>query len=312
VFACQQKKINYAKEAAGVVSQETIKKARQKNLVDYLLSRNEPLTRNGHRYRHKEHESLVFTDNAYYWNSRQEHGNAIDYLTKHLNMNFNEAVDALTDTILYADESDPRASAPTTAKINLKLDCKRAIAYLNKTRHIDYSVINSLLQTKHLYQEANTNNIIFPMYNECGEYVGAELQGTLSKKRFKGVAAESKYGYGFNVRFSTDNTFDYALFFESAIDLLSFIDLKTNHERKTLDYCILISMCGLKSAVIKNTLNTFRARKDKIKVAVCVDNDTAAENFLADLTAKGIKYLDHRPDQPYKDYNEQVISVKMT
>jgi hypothetical protein len=292
---------------------DTIKKARQANLADYLLSRNEPLTKSGHRYRHKDHESLVFTQNAYYWNSRQEHGNAIDYLTKHLNMTFKEAVEELTSTIPYVDQdqSRPRPSVPTRTDLSIKSDCKRAIAYLNKTRNIDYSVINSLLKSKHLYQEANTNNIVFPIYNECGEYVGAEIQGTLSKKRFKGVAAGSKHGYGFNVRYSADNTFDYALFFESAVDLLSFIDLKTNHEKKTLDHCILISMCGLKSAVIKNTLTAYRPRKEKIQTVICIDNDTAAANFIEDLAAQRIDHLDRRPNQLYKDYNEQLVSVKI-
>lgn len=294
----------------GVTDQDTIKRARQANLIDYLLSRNEPLTRNGHRYRHKDHDSLVFTKNAYYWNSRQEHGNAIDYLTRHLNMTFNEAVEALTDTISYADESRPPPSTPTRADLNIKSDCKRAIAYLSKSRLIDYSVINTLLKSKHFYQEADTNNIIFPIYDECGGYVGAELQGTLSDKRFKGIAAGSRYGYGFNVRYSPDNTFDYAIFFESAVDLLSFIDIKTNHEKKTLDHCILVSMCGLKSAVIKTMLTTFRPRKDQIQTVLAVDNDIAAENFIADLTAQNIDHIDRRPDQSYKDYNDQLKALK--
>jgi hypothetical protein len=310
VFLRVSKKIFRKGGGYGMTDQDTIKRARQANLIDYLLSCNEPLARNGHRYRHKDHDSLVFTKNAYYWNSRQEHGNAIDYLTRHLNMTFSEAVEALTDTIPYADQSNVRPSAPTRAELNIKSDCKRAIAYLSKSRHIDYSVINTLLKSKHLYQEADTNNIIFPMYDECGEYVGAELQGTLSEKRFKGVAAGSRYGYGFNVRYSIDNTFDYALFFESAVDLLSFIDLKTNHEKKTLDHCILISMCGLKFSVMKTTLTTFRPRKDQIQAVVCMDNDKAAENFLANITAQNVDYIDRRPDRLHKDYNDQLKALK--
>jgi hypothetical protein len=42
-----------------------------------------------------DYSSLVFTDNAYYWNSRQENGNAIDYLTRHMGFSFKDAVYSL-------------------------------------------------------------------------------------------------------------------------------------------------------------------------------------------------------------------------
>lgn len=291
-----------------MVDQETVKRARQANLADYLISRNEPLTRVGTRYKHKDHDSLVFTKNAYYWNSRQEHGNALDYLTRHLNMTFNEAVEALTDTIIDTDQREPRPSAQTTADLDLNLDCRRAIAYLNKSRHIDYTVIKHMLDIKHLFQEAKTNNILFPMYDRRGRYVGAEVQGTLSDIRFKGIKAGSRYGYGFNVRYG--KTFDYALFFESAVDLLSFIDLKTIREKKTLNHCILVSMSGLKTNIIQTILEVFEPSKDQIQTVICVDRDHAAEAFMKTLNDLNIDYIDRRPEPPYKDYNQQLSAIK--
>ena len=64
------------------MNKELIQKARQTNLAEYLTSIGIPLKREGNRYRHKEHESLIFTENAYYWNSKQQKGNAIDYLVQ--------------------------------------------------------------------------------------------------------------------------------------------------------------------------------------------------------------------------------------
>ena len=54
------------------MDREIIQKARQADLTAYLLSVGVPLVRNGTRFRHLENDSLIFTKNAYYWNSRQE------------------------------------------------------------------------------------------------------------------------------------------------------------------------------------------------------------------------------------------------
>ena len=298
-------------------NQTDIRRARQTDLAAYLISKNVPLVKSGSRYKHKDHNSLVFTNNTYYWNSRSEHGNSVDYLMRHMGMSFNEAVEALTNEILPAAESDPRPSAPTTPNHDLYLspNCKRAIAYLCKTRKIDHSVVQRLLTTKPqlMYQEAMTNNIIFPIYNEFDQYVGAEMTGTLSEVRFKGIKLGSKYGYGFNVRFpmSVDNhRFDYALFFESAIDLLSYVDIKTRLENKKLERCILTSMSGLKLPVIKNTLKVFSTSDTTLTCVICIDNDPAADHFREVLAAEGIYYLDQRAPHEFKDWNLYLTAIK--
>lgn len=286
-----------------MIDSNLVRQARQTDLIGYLLSVGEPLTPNGHRYKHKEHDSLIFTKNSYFWNSRQEHGNSVDYLIRHKNMTFESAVSAL---IGFNPSSSGADEEPEQlADLEMSKDCKRAIAYLSKARNIDYSVIKSLLNTKHLYQEQRTNNIIFPMYDENGEYVGAELQGTLSDKRFKGIKANSKYGYGFNVRFG--ETFDYALFFESAVDLISFIDLKQNHEKKSLERCILVSMAGLKPNILGHTLKAFTG---DLRAFVCVDNDNAGREFINAIEGQRIAFKEFRPKSEFKDWNNQLTAVK--
>lgn len=288
------------------IKREVIKQARQANLAEYLLSVGVPLEKaDSKRYRHAEHGSLIFTDNAYFWNSTQQRGNAIDYLTKHMNMNFTEAVTALT--------SVPRSSAEPQAvrafewgSISVHRSPDNVIKYLDKTRHINLCIINSLLNQKLLFQEKRTNNAIFPMYDENNIIVGAELRG-ITPESFHGVKSNSKYGYGFNIRFSNNNNFDYALFFESAIDLLSFIDYKTYHEKKTLKNCILISMAGLKINILKHSLKAFNS---KPKAVLCVDNDFAGQNFINIVKNAGIDYKLRLPDKQYKDWNEQVVKMK--
>jgi len=289
------------------MDKELIKKARQANLAEYLISVGVPLKRDGHRYRHKEHDSLIFTKNSYYWNSRQEKGNAIDYLVKNMDMSFVDAVLALT----YNFEQSPTPPiAPAKGFVLdsalLSPNCYKAQAYLNKDRQIDNDIIDYLVKERLLFQEKQTNNIVFPMRDENNNCVGAELQG-VTKKRFKGIMKNSKYGYGFNVCMSSDGTFDYALFFESAIDLISFMDYKKNYENKSLNRCILVSMAGLKSNVIKHTLKAYRGN---LKIVLCIDNDDAGQTFKNEIEGIQGGYIDCSPNERFKDWNEQLVSIK--
>lgn len=288
------------------MDKETIQKARQANLAEYLFNIGYPLIRNGNRYRHEEHESLVFTDNAYYWNSRQESGNAIDYLVRHMDMDFIGAVTALVGFSPVSTASAKKSSKDFFLNnADLYREPKKARAYLQKSRYIASGVIDYLVSKKLMYQEVRTNNAVFLMYDEKNNCVGAEVHGTLNDIPFKGVKEGSKYGYGFNVRISNDNTYDYALFFESAIDLLSFMDLKINGEGKSLDRCILISMAGLKPNVIKHSLKAFKGR---LNVVLCVDNDFAGLAFIEKIKELKIAFITQEPDKKYKDWNEQLTA----
>jgi hypothetical protein len=285
-----------------MINNELIKQARQANLAQYLLGVGVSLIRDGRRHKHCEHDSLVFTDNAYYRNSQQDHGNAVDYLVRHMGMDFKAAVLALTGSPIITH-------APQSGKFKLAEphhNQDRVAKYLGGTRSIGYGVINFLIENKLLFQETRTSNAVFPIYDESGSCVGTELQGT-GAKRFKGIAAHSKYGCGFNVRFSDNGVFNYALFFESAVDLISFIDFKRNREKKTLNGCILISMSGLKTNIIKHCTSTFGG---DCKVVLCVDNDTTGRSFKAKLTREGVAYIDQSPHENYKDRNEQLADSK--
>jgi len=254
-----------------------------------------------------EHDSLIFTDNAYYWNSRQEKGNAIDYLVRYMNMSFVNAVLALTATRgLIHTQPIAHAKGFVLESAILNPNCHKAKIYLNMERHIGNDNIDYLIQNKLLFQERKTNNIVFPMYDENNICVGAELQG-VTKKRFKGIMKSSKYGYGFNVRFSNDGTFDYALFFESAIDLISFMDYKKNYENKSLKRCILVSMAGLKANIVKHTLKSFKVN---LRIVLCVDNDEAGQKFKNEVESIQLTYIDCAPNEKYKDWNEQLVAIK--
>jgi len=296
---------------------EQLHQARQTNLPQYLMSRGEKLKRNGRRYRHADHESLVFTSNAYYWNARNEKGNAIDLLVRYYGMDFETAVKelinhtsqavtaALIGAAVTAEPTEKSAdpSAFSFSDIVLCTDMRRAIAYLNKTRGIDYGVIQELIGKKLIYQEAETNNIVFPIYDENDQIVGAETVGSLSNSRYKGIKAGRKYGYGFNI--AIDKPLRYALFFESAIDLISFMELKRT-EGKPLTGCLLVSMAGVKENIVEHTLTAFKGVFEPLEAVLCVDRDTAGVNFVkaVERKIKGVRTL--TVNAPHKDWNEQL------
>jgi hypothetical protein len=292
---------NYSRTA-----QELIVRARQTNLADYLISRGEPLVKSGAgRYKHAEHDSLVFTDNAYYWNSRDEHGNAIDFLRSFYNMDFKEAVKALTGELPSAENSTASVQRKIVSEryfnfdsIILSPDMRRIIEYLCG-RGISKTLILDLISRRLLFQEKVTNNIIFPIY-DGNAIVGAEVAGTLSNKRFKGIKSGSKYSYGYNLSFGEQTKF--LLFFESPIDLISFVDIEKTRG-KSLANCRLVSLAGLKSNVIEREL---QAANGAARAFLCVDNDAAGARFIRDVTElhAGVKVF--LPDKMYKDWNEQL------
>ena len=71
-----------------------------------------------------------------------------------------------------------------------------------------------------MYQEQRTKNVIFPIYDRNNNMIGKEVQVTQEPKHFKVIKNKSKCIHGFNVGFGDDNTYAYALFFESVIDLM--------------------------------------------------------------------------------------------
>ena len=285
-----------------MISKELIKQARQTDLATFLINKGYKLIRNGTRYRHSEHTSLVFTKNSYYWNSRAESGNSIDYLVKHLGYSFNQAVYELTK-----EKNTPK---PTNLEcfnidnITLSNNYNRAFAYLNKTRFIDNNIITQLKNNNHLFMDDH-NNIVFPMYDENNKIVGAELQGTLTYKNFKGISKNSKYGYGFNIK--TSHQPKKAFFFESAIDLISFYQLCEYCFLDNIDNSILVSMAGLKPNIVEHTLKAF---KIDFKPLLCVDDDKAGQAFINDFKSQNKAYEALLPPDDYKDWNEYLINIE--
>jgi hypothetical protein len=286
------------------MNKEHIERANQINLAEYLLSEGEPLIREGGYYRHRDHDSLKFKDNLYYWNSRDDRGDAIKYLMSYQNMTFKMAVLSLIGANLVGEPITKVEQVFSWGEVKLAPNMQRVFAYLTKTRGIDGKIIKRLVDNQLLFQEADTNNALFPILDEQRQIVGAEAIGTLTGKRFKGIKNGSKYGYGYNVPMGEE--IRYLMFFESAVDLLSFIEVE-QLKAKPIDSCRLVSLAGLKEPIFSGSLER---QKQPFQPVLCVDNDSAGDGFIKAVRGKyeGVRVF--RPDVKYKDWNDQLQAMK--
>lgn len=219
--------------------------------------------------------------------------NAINCLMEMLGMDLKTAVSELSGDSYFCPISYERYSEPPPKKRELDLpnradNMKNVFAYLCGTRKIDSNIVYGLVCDSLLYQDKR-GNAVFLHKNEDGKIIGAELQGTNTYKRFKGVAAGTLDSL-FAVKIGTP---DRAYVFESAIDLLSFKMLANPNK---IQNSVLVSMAGLKP----NSLNSLS--ENGLQLYACVDNDEAGIKFTSDNGLIPCNRILH--ENGVKDFNE--------
>ena len=234
--------------------------------------------------------------NAWYCFSKSANNggkNAVNCLMEMLGMDLKTAVTELSGCsysrpISYTPTVKPPPDERELIMPERADNMRNVFAYLCQTRKIDSKIVEGLVHDGLLYQDKR-GNAVFVHKNESGEIVGAELQGTNSYKRFKGVATGTADSV-FSVKIGQPKK---AYIFESAIDLLSFKQL-ANQEK--IQNSVLVSMAGLKP----NSLKTLS--DNGIKLYSCVDNDDKGIKFTSDngLTPCNRILAENR----VKDFNE--------
>ena len=123
-------------------TQEQIDRANQADLVSFLQSQGEQLTRAGNEYRWKRHDSLTVRGNKWYRHSQSKGGGPVDFVIEFFGKSFTEAVELLTgekgaapppDRPCPASLSDFRLPPPNS-------DNRTARNYLTAARRIDEDV----------------------------------------------------------------------------------------------------------------------------------------------------------------------------
>lgn len=295
------------------ITDEQKERANLVNLPQFLMSHGFDLKKVGKEYVWKEHDSLHIKDNGpgergqWFRFSENKGGDNIGLLREYMDMSFLDAVEALTGELIdrtYTPsrtyESKPVQQTARELSLAEADNCRRVFAYLCKTRGLDYDMLSALVKKGIISQEEKTGNVLFKYYDDRGKVIGAEKVGTSTEHKFKGIATGSAGGHGFEVVCGTGEK---AFFFESAIDMLSYLQMHS----KELDNCRLVSMMGVKPSIVLDTMLRHNIAPEN--VFLCSDNDTAGNEFARRLQEQ---YPDMKriitPDT-YKDWNDMLRNI---
>lgn len=278
---------------------EQLQAARSANLAEYFMSHGFDCELNRNELHVKGFGGFYINTETNEWHCFSLGGknggrNAVNCLMQMLGMDLKTAVTELSGyapPVRSAERLTYAQSKPTKKELVLPEhadDMRKVFAYLCQTRKIDYKIVSDLVKDGLLYQDKR-GNAVFIHRDESGQIVGAEIQGTSTYKRFKGVAAGTSDSL-FSLKFGTPNR---AYVFESTIDLLSFKQLANPAK---IQNCVLVSMAGLKP----NALNPLAERG--LRLYSCVDNDEAGNRFTS---SNGLTPCNRvLVENGVKDYNE--------
>ena len=295
------------------ITDEQKERANLVNLPQFLMSHGFDLKKFGKEYVWKEHDSLHIKDNGpgergqWFRFSENKGGDNIGLLREYMDMSFIDAVEALTGehidrTYTPSNTYESKPVQQTARELSLAEadNCRRVFAYLCKTRGLDYDMLSALIKKGVISQEEKTGNVLFKYFDTDGKVIGAEKVGTSTEHKFKGIATGSAGGHGFEV---VRGTGEKAFFFESAIDMLSYLQMHSNE----LDNCRLVSMMGVKPSIVLDTMLRHNIAPEN--VYLCSDNDTAGNEFAQRLQEQ---YPDMKriitPDT-YKDWNDMLRGI---
>ncbi|WHY71257.1 toprim domain-containing protein [Fictibacillus enclensis] len=275
------------------VTSDEISRAREIHLIDYLEAKGEPIKSEGARqrfYRHQEHDSLVFKDNMYYWNSRQEKGvGAISFAMMYYDMTFPEAVTDINGgeykdrTLKKGEFRKETVAEPFSYPDFLEVKDRTSVKnYLIVQRKIDPRIVDWLFKKDLLAQDKKQNAVFKWRENGGkGKIVGADRQGTIKMQNkrgtFKQIMPNGKEHGGFTIDVGRP---DKIIVFESPIDMLSYWSIKG----RELQDARLVSMNGLKPKTVSQShLEAAEEGYEIKKWVLAVDNDSGGLEFIGKM-----------------------------
>ena len=274
-------------------TQEQIDRANQADLVSFLQSQGEQLTRAGNEYRWKRHDSLTVRGNKWYRHSQSKGGAPIDFVMEFFGKSFTEAVELLTGEQGAAAPDRPSPAPLSDFRLPPHSDTAGQVkSYLTAARRIDEDVTGFFLSNGDIYEEAAHHNAVFVGRDEDGVPRYAHQRGTAGSFRLDVKGSDKAFNFCY--RGEGERLF----VFEAPIDLLSFLCLFKKEWQKQ-SYLAL-------GGVGEKALLRFLSDRPNIKtVYLCLDSDQAGNDAcsrLAELVPEGLTV--HRLVPLYKDWNE--------
>ena len=273
-------------------TQEQIDRANQADLVSFLQSQGEQLTRAGQEYRWKRHDSLTIRGNKWYRHSQSKGGGPVDFLMEFFGKSFTEAVELLTGEKDAAPPPDSPAPLSDFRLPPRSPTAEQVKRYLTEARRIDEDVTGFFISSGDIYEEAAHHNAVFVGRDESGIPRYAHQRGTAGSFRLDVKGSDKAFNFCY--RGEGERLF----VFEAPIDLLSFLCLFKKDWQKQ-SYLAL-------GGVGEKALLRFLSDRPNIKtVYLCLDSDAAGNDAcsrFAELVPEGLTV--HRLVPLYKDWNE--------
>ena len=234
-------------------------------------------------YTTKTHDSLRMSNGLWNWCSKGVGGrNAIDYLMKTEQLEFNDAANLLLKQLqnkvptIEQQPTKPKEKHIIIPEKNTASD--NVISYL-KSGGIDEEIIKECIEKHLIYEEKHYHNAVFVGYDEFGNIKYAGCRST-NETIFKQDATGSDKSYSFRLESNTKT--DTIYIFEGAIDALSYATfLKLygmDYKAKTL-----ISLAGIyqpasdiSKSKIPLAIQRYLDKHPETKnIFLCFDNDKA-------------------------------------
>ena len=273
-------------------TQEQIDHANQADLVSFLQSQGEQLTRAGNEYRWKRHDSLTVRGNKWYRHSQSKGGGPVDFLMEFFGKSFTEAVELLTGEKGAAPPPDSPAPLSDFRLPPRSPTAEQVKRYLTEARRIDEDVTGFFISSGDIYEEAAHHNAVFVGRDESGIPRYAHQRGTAGSFRLDVKGSDKAFNFCY--RGEGERVF----VFEAPVDLLSFLCLF----KKAWQKQSYLSLGG----VGEKALLRFLSDRPNIKtVFLCLDSDEAGNDAcsrLVKLMPEG--YTVHRLIPLFKDWNE--------
>lgn len=263
---------------------EDFKRAKSASIVD-VVQRNgiDLVQESANSWRGVEHDSFVVDarKNTFFWNSRQQHGDPIDFMMTVAGIDsMQDAVKLLNDPSLSrADVVQARRTEPFHYSARNNQDFMRANDYLTIARGLNPQLVATLHQKGFIQQDQN-GDVVF-VWAKNGRRVGAATQGTTidyddngHRGTIKRIMKNSEEDFGFNFSIGRPEAL---LVFEAPIDALSY--LSTHPE---VSNTMFLSMDGLKPVTVTKGIQYMYDLTGDVphSVGFGVDNDPAGHTFF--------------------------------
>ena len=279
---------------------EQYKSARyESNALQYAQQNNYPLIKKGAHHYHKDHDSMVFTeDGCWYWNSKGLQGRAIELLMHYEGRSLVDAVLTLSggEGFTQTQQSQNQQSQQSKEKsfsppVNGK-NYKQLFGYLIAGRGLDKDIVKALVEQemiypmKHEHNGKQMHNAVFVGRDEDGMIRSAFQRGCSTYSGFKMETAGSDKTCPFTI--AGKSGAQKLCIFEGAIDAISHASVQKVGGQEW-DSMHRISQGG--NAPIEATMKFLAAHPEVTIVGICMDSDNAgqaiAEKLSENLRAAG-------------------------